>query len=69
MTHIDTDIIGFDIELLTDGVILNDKVLLKKPRACSVTDWESLWKRMDKSFGSNARLTEDGLEIVDLDKE
>lgn len=69
MPRIELDITGFDIELLSDGVIFNDKIFLKKPKGCSTSDWENVWKRMDKSFGYVARVIKDGLEVVDLDEE
>ena len=69
MPTIDHDIIGFTIEYTSDGVIFNGKIFMKKPKACSYSDWENLWERLDKNFGYAKRVFKDGLQVVDLDEE
>jgi hypothetical protein len=68
MPKINTGVIGFDVEYTMDGVIFNDVVYIKRPRACSVTDWQAVWQRLEYDYGLNERIEKDGYAIVDLDE-
>lgn len=69
MSVLKLGIIGLDIEVLSDSVIINDKVRIKKPKGCSVSDWEKVWNRMDKDYGFVENIEKDGHIVIDLDED
>lgn len=67
MGVIDTGVCGFDVEVMAQKVVINDAVIIKRPKAIPVEEWEGLWERMDKNYGENLHI-EDGCVVIDFDK-
>jgi beta-xylosidase len=67
MPVLDIDIKGLDIEVLTDGVIFNNKLKLLRPKACPPSEWMEFWERCDIHHGQVQTVVQDGLHLVNLD--
>ena len=67
MPYLDLNMNGIDIELLTDGVVFNNKLLLKRPSNCCVSNWEELWKRLEFKEGRCVMRNNEGRLEINID--